>query len=336
MDIETVSLIQSLRNKPDRQIRIYRAIQKTAKPSFNIGDWVTVNKKYAIEHGQTHLQGNPFRIISKVVYARDIYTNGDSIHEWGYDPQPFEPFETRNPKYLPKRLQEIKAWVRANCKFATSEPAVTCLELIKTGQLRDAAVYFRSLAAEQQGEVAAMMAQIIQTEEGGFAGWQKRDEAGEPHPAGPDMDGFWIEVKKLDRGWGQNPVFAMPVKAPSKPRPKRKPAPMTSYPTTGDEAGNAEIYFNLGHGEENEHGSDPRTHIVWVLMGRDEIDTASGDKTHGMVWGHDHAGKTWKGRYEGDTGRLSIAAPDAYLQPPSWLMTLLEQKFGWISEVHSF
>ena len=32
--------------------------------------------------------GGKYKILSKTVKARDIFTNGDSIHEWGYDPQP--------------------------------------------------------------------------------------------------------------------------------------------------------------------------------------------------------------------------------------------------------
>ena len=27
-----------------------------------------------------------YKIVSKKVKAKDIYTNGDSIHEWGFDP----------------------------------------------------------------------------------------------------------------------------------------------------------------------------------------------------------------------------------------------------------
>lgn len=145
----------------------------------------------------------------------------------------------------------------------------------------------------------------------------------------------------------KNCKFAMPVKTPVKRKPKRKAPKQFSYPpiesddpdVIDDDASNrAETYFNIGHTDDfyNVHESDPKTHVVWVLLGRDEIATAPGNKTHGMVWGHDYSGKTWKGRYEGDTGRLSVAGPGAYSQAPSWLMDLLEQKFGFISEVHSF
>jgi hypothetical protein len=50
---------------------------------INSGDWVTISKVYAVQHGRSHLK-NRFRILSKTVPARTLYTNGDSIHEWGY------------------------------------------------------------------------------------------------------------------------------------------------------------------------------------------------------------------------------------------------------------
>ena len=110
------------------------------------------------------------------------------------------------------------------------------------------------------------------------------------------------------------------------------------YPQTKDEdekQEQAEIYFGLGHGEEeNEFGSDPASHIVWVLDRDNNIDTAPGNKTHGMVW--ELCNTTWKGRYEGDSGRLSIAAPKASMNAPSWLIDKLEEKFDFISEIHEF
>jgi hypothetical protein len=58
-----------------------------AKLDINPGDWVTINRNYAKEHGESTLNGK-YKIVKKTVRAKDIYTNGDSIHEWGYDPTP--------------------------------------------------------------------------------------------------------------------------------------------------------------------------------------------------------------------------------------------------------
>jgi len=52
---------------------------------INTGDWVTIIPSYANEHGKASLRGR-YRVLSKTVRAKDLYTYGDSLHEWGYDP----------------------------------------------------------------------------------------------------------------------------------------------------------------------------------------------------------------------------------------------------------
>lgn len=47
------------------------------------GDWVTINRKYAVEHGKSVLL-NRYRILTKTVLAKQLYTDGNSVHEWGY------------------------------------------------------------------------------------------------------------------------------------------------------------------------------------------------------------------------------------------------------------
>jgi hypothetical protein len=96
MDRESISIIQSMKGKPDKQVRVYRAIPKgISKPSINTGDWVTISKRYAKAHGEGALNGE-YRIVSKLVSARDIFTDGNSIHEWGYDPQPYVPISLKS------------------------------------------------------------------------------------------------------------------------------------------------------------------------------------------------------------------------------------------------
>ena len=60
-------------------------LPKKQKMTINVGDWVTIDRNYAVDHGRSTLLGN-YIIISKTVKAQDIYTAGDSIFEWGYDP----------------------------------------------------------------------------------------------------------------------------------------------------------------------------------------------------------------------------------------------------------
>lgn len=53
---------------------------------INHGDWVTTNPAYARQHGESALRGK-YKIIRKTVRADELYTNGDSIHEYGYWPR---------------------------------------------------------------------------------------------------------------------------------------------------------------------------------------------------------------------------------------------------------
>jgi hypothetical protein len=78
----------------ERQLLIYQDIlsqikqlesQKQKPITINKGDWVTITKEYAKEHGESLLKGN-YKILSKNVRAKDLFTSGDSIQEWGYDP----------------------------------------------------------------------------------------------------------------------------------------------------------------------------------------------------------------------------------------------------------
>jgi hypothetical protein len=71
-------------NKELEKINSQPLVEKE-KIKINSGDWVTINKKYAVEHGQSSLRNN-YRILTKTVPARTLFTNGDSIHEWGYNP----------------------------------------------------------------------------------------------------------------------------------------------------------------------------------------------------------------------------------------------------------
>jgi len=86
MDQETVEILNSLKGNPDEMVSIYRAVPSDASGAeISAGDWVTVNRNYAIDHGEGTLRGD-YSIIERKVPARDIYTNGDSIHEFGFDP----------------------------------------------------------------------------------------------------------------------------------------------------------------------------------------------------------------------------------------------------------
>lgn len=67
---------------------VYKAAMKTDAPLAQLikkGDWVTPTKEYAQDHGEGALNGD-YKIASKRVKAKEVFTDGNSIHEWGYHP----------------------------------------------------------------------------------------------------------------------------------------------------------------------------------------------------------------------------------------------------------
>ena len=124
-DLESFEIIRRVRNKPNVPLTIYRAVPKSAPSVINNGDWVTISKRYAKEHGEGPLRGN-YKIISKLAHPRDIFTNGDSIHEWGYDPQPMVAREEAKKRGFKYSLREVPLSTRG---LMESAPVYAMAEL---------------------------------------------------------------------------------------------------------------------------------------------------------------------------------------------------------------
>ena len=87
LDREALRIFQQVRNQPNAMVTVYRAVPKEAKQTaINPGDWVTVSKQYAMEHGEGTL-GGQYKIVSQKIPASHITTNADSILEQGYYPE---------------------------------------------------------------------------------------------------------------------------------------------------------------------------------------------------------------------------------------------------------
>jgi hypothetical protein len=90
-DKEAFDLAKKIRGNPNAEVTMYRAVPKDEKiTKINEGDWVTLSKDYAKVHGESVL-GDDYKIISQKVKAKELWTNADSIHEFGYHPQKSAP-----------------------------------------------------------------------------------------------------------------------------------------------------------------------------------------------------------------------------------------------------
>lgn len=86
-DKAAVRIIQATKGKPDAPVKVFRAIPKSIQSNeINPGDWITTIKSYAVQHGEGPLGGD-YKILEKTVPAGDLYTDGNSIFEFGYDPK---------------------------------------------------------------------------------------------------------------------------------------------------------------------------------------------------------------------------------------------------------
>jgi hypothetical protein len=81
-DKKAIDIIQRMRGNPDAEITIYRALP-IGQNEINPRDWVTTTREYALDHIG---DDEGYHIVSKKVKASDVFTEGNSIHEFGYDP----------------------------------------------------------------------------------------------------------------------------------------------------------------------------------------------------------------------------------------------------------
>lgn len=84
MDRQAWEILKRVKGNPDAKVTIYRAYPKGTGGTITNGDWVTIVRDYAIEHGEANLGGD-YQIVSKDVKAKEIFTNADSLLEQGYD-----------------------------------------------------------------------------------------------------------------------------------------------------------------------------------------------------------------------------------------------------------
>ncbi len=75
---------------PDQKVAIYRAVGKDMPNVIKPGDWVALERKYAVQHGRSGFgeQGGS-KVLFAMVPARNIAWAGTSADEWIFAPQEF-------------------------------------------------------------------------------------------------------------------------------------------------------------------------------------------------------------------------------------------------------
>lgn len=134
-----------------------------------------------------------------------------------------------------------------------------------------------------------------------------------------------------------------------------------------DEEAKAEEYFSIGHGDYSEEVGFEPLYVVWAWIGGkvrtsgvmvpegmedEDVEERWPDGvpdfgfgpddvgTHGSLWGHDVTDETYKGRYEPETGRLTVVKPDRVMAQkrdvPEIIMGSLHRTFGNIGKTYVF
>jgi len=85
-DAEMFGILRQMRGNPGALVTVYRAVpSEFASSPVRPGDWVTPVKGYAEDHGGAALNGD-YVVLEHQVAASDLFTRGDSVLEWGWQP----------------------------------------------------------------------------------------------------------------------------------------------------------------------------------------------------------------------------------------------------------
>ncbi len=136
-DKKAFQIASNVRGNPDSMVTIYRAVPSGVTATINPGDWVAITREYADAHGESRFDGD-YDVIEMKVRAGDIFTNGDSIQEWGYDPELTTLAQSETKQQLVTRLQEANPGLKLDLLGSGDRLTLSRIELPKEGRQQGA------------------------------------------------------------------------------------------------------------------------------------------------------------------------------------------------------
>ena len=185
---ERYGLAEVLRchNKPWARVQVFRAVPKDIKGAkINPGDWVTLSRQYAKEHGLRSLGGpGKYKILTLNAYARDLYTNGDSLAEWGYNPRPATAEEEAEVSSLreAKDLERIK-------RASTGEKIISINKYPEDHYYGKPDEFFADLLAQRQATASEEIPDTISID--GVSRPTHNSKGFLIHPTTQGIENFW-------------------------------------------------------------------------------------------------------------------------------------------------
>jgi len=82
---EAHNILGRIRNNPEAKVRIYRSLPaEEAHHGIKPGDWVSISKEYARQHGKQEDPKDDWPVIRATVKAKDLFTDADDFREFGF------------------------------------------------------------------------------------------------------------------------------------------------------------------------------------------------------------------------------------------------------------
>lgn len=110
LDAKAAAIIRRFRGKPNAEVMVYRAVPKGRQTEIRPGDWVTPVREYAAMHGERFDEGTD--IIGRKVKAGELFTEGNSLFEYGWQPKSSSRFSAAGQPADPairKAIEDIAA-----------------------------------------------------------------------------------------------------------------------------------------------------------------------------------------------------------------------------------
>ena len=198
---ESYLVLKNIKDTPDAEVTIYRSVPEGVN-KINEGDWITLSKTYAKEHGMHETDATKdLPVISMKVKAKDIVWDGNDLNEFAYKPQPSTQTRETPKSVLPEtnpfkssRVQNIVYRASTGGRFGSkagvifftenkkyAESYAEDLEGNKTGEVTEHYVDLRNpLEVSMQKDYAALAsgALIERAKRDGYDGIIAKDETG--------------------------------------------------------------------------------------------------------------------------------------------------------------
>ena len=108
-DQESFRQVNAVRGNPEAQVPIYRAVGPEVPEGAQIraGDWVTPSREYAQQHNDSQFNGEG-RVLTTTARAGDLWTDGNSINEFGWWPSQKAYAGWKTAKQFPGWKHDVK------------------------------------------------------------------------------------------------------------------------------------------------------------------------------------------------------------------------------------